>query len=286
MQIAPGLTKLFQKSLDTEELPEDWLNANISCVFKKGDKHAAENCRPVSLTSVPCKILEHIICKHQLNHLDHHNVLTSLNHGFRSGYSCETQLLVTMHDFMSSYDKGKQVDVAILDFSKAFDTVSHGKLLHKLNQYGVRGPIHSWLTSFLTKRVPQGTVLRPILFLCHINDLPDAVKSQVRLFADDCLLCRPINSQKEHDIVQQGLNNLETWADNWGIRFKAKKCYILSIKQKSSKLCSLNGHILEQIKNNPYLGLQISENMKWSTHINNTPKKKASSTLGFLRRNL
>jgi hypothetical protein len=95
------------------------------------------------------------------------------------------------------------------------------------------------------------------------------------MFADDCLLYRPINSQKEHDILQQGLNNLETWADNWRMRFKAKKCYILSIKQKSSKLYSLNGHILEQIKNNPYLGLQISENMKWSTHINNTPQKKS-----------
>jgi hypothetical protein len=92
--------------------------------------------------------------------------------------------------------------MAILDFSKAFDTVPHKKLLHKLDQYGIRGPVHRWLTNFLTKRkmrvtlegessqqvtvdsgVPQGTVLCPILFLCHINDLPDAVKSSVRLFA-------------------------------------------------------------------------------------------------------
>ena len=156
---------------------------------------------------------------------------------------------------MSSYDKGKQVDVAILYFSKAFDTVPHDKLLHKLNQYGVRDHIHSWLTSFLTKRkkrvvlegekssevtvdsgVPQGTVLGPILFVCHINDLPDVVKSQVRLFADDCLLYRPINSQKDHDILQQDLKNLETWAENWRMRFNAKKCYILSIKQKISTL--------------------------------------------------
>ena len=133
--------------------------------------------------------------------------------------------------------------------------------------------------------VPQGTVLRPILFLCHINDLPDAVKSQVRLFADDCLLYRPINSQKDHDILQQDINNLETWAENWGMRFNAKKCYILSIKQKSSKLYPLPGHILEQVKNDLYLGLQILEDMKWSSHINNTAKK-VSSTWGFLSRNL
>jgi hypothetical protein len=83
--------------------------------------------------------------------------------------------------------------------------------------------------------------LGPLLFLCHINDLPDAVKSQVRLFADDCLLYRPINSQKDHDILQQDLKKLETWAENWGMKFNTKKCYILSIKQKSSKLYSLNG---------------------------------------------
>jgi hypothetical protein len=127
--------------------------------------------------------------------------------------------------------------------------------------------------------------LGPILFLCHINDLPDAVKSQVCLFEDDCLLYRPINSQKDHDILQQDLKHLKTWAENWGLKFNAKKCYILSIKQKSSKLYSLNGHILEQVKNNPYLELQISEDMKWSTHINSAAKK-ASSTLGFLRKNL
>ena len=69
-QLAPGLSAIFQKSVDSGELPEDWVNANASPVFKKGDVHLAENYRPVSLTSVSCKLLEHVICKHLLNHLE------------------------------------------------------------------------------------------------------------------------------------------------------------------------------------------------------------------------
>ena len=118
--------------------------------------------------------------------LENNKILTSLNHGFRSGYSCESQLAVTVHDLLQSFDKGKQVDIAILDLSKVFDTVPHDRLLHKIHQYGIRGNIHKWLTSFLTERnmrvqlegdyssntkvesgVPQGTVLGPILFLSH-----------------------------------------------------------------------------------------------------------------------
>ena len=135
-QLAPIFTSIFQLSLDSGNLPEDWRNAKISCIFKKGDKHSAENYRPVSLTSVPCKLLEHIICRHMLKHLEKNKVLTTLNHGLRSGYSCETQLAITINDMLQSYDKGNQVDIAILDFSKAFDTVPHDRLLHKIHQYG------------------------------------------------------------------------------------------------------------------------------------------------------
>ena len=98
--LAPGMTKIFQESIDCGELPDDWLNANVAPVYTKGNVHKAENYRPVSLTSVTCKLLEHIICKHILTPLEKYNILTSLNHGFRSGYSCETQLIVTLNDLL------------------------------------------------------------------------------------------------------------------------------------------------------------------------------------------
>jgi hypothetical protein len=133
--------------------------------------------------------------------------------------------------------------------------------------------------------VPQGTVLGPLLFLCHINDLPDSVKSTVRLFADDCLLYRVINTFQDHLTLQEDLKCLEEWATKWGMRFNAQKCYVLSTKPKSHFFYSLGNTILQQVDQNPYLGIQISADLKWSTHIAGLCKK-AGSTLGFLRRNL
>ena len=211
-------------------------------------------------------------CHHMLNHLDKHQVLSSLNHGFRSGYSCETQLVVTTHDLLNYYDQNKQVDTVILDFSKAFDTVPHRKLLHKQEAYGIRGPILHWISNFLTQRkmcvvvegekschvevgsgIPQGTVLGPLLFLCLINDLPERVDSQIRLFTDDCLLYRPINSMKDHQTLQEDLNNLQKWATDWGMKFNAKKCYLLSSKTKTSYFYTVNNQILKQVQDNPTL---------------------------------
>ena len=99
---------IFQKSLDFGSLPEDWTSANIAPIYKKGDRNRAENYRPVSLTSVLSKVLEHIIVHSMLTHFDKHKVLSSLNHGFRSGHSCETQLAVTTDELTQNYEKASR----------------------------------------------------------------------------------------------------------------------------------------------------------------------------------
>ena len=138
---------------------------------------------------------------------------------------------------------------------------------------------------FTLHRGTTSTVLGPLLFLCHINDLPESVSSQVRLFADDCLLYRPIKTHEYHFTLPIDLNNLEKWASTWGMSFNATKCYILSVKKSTTYFYRLNNILLKEVENNPYLGLSISNDLKWTNHINNICKK-ASSTVGFIRRNL
>jgi hypothetical protein len=259
------------------------------------------------LTSVLCKTLEHIICRHILQHLERYNILTSLRHGFRSGHSCESQLVITMHDIMKTFDLKLQTDLVILDFSKAFDAVPHKKLLHKLNSYGIIGTTHKWLGQFLTARkhqvvidgerlrscsvhsgVPQGTVLGPLLFLCYINDLPSCVISQVRLFADDCLLYRSIKSINDQIHYNKIYSHSKSGQLQWGMRFNATKCYLMTINISKNPLTfdyTLDSHNLEKVTENPYLGITISDNLKWNTNINKI-SNKASSMLCFIRRNL
>ena len=305
-QIGPSLTIIFQVSLDSGKLPMDWLSANVSCAFKKSDRHLAFNYRPISLTSVSCEILEHIVCRHILSHLESNNILTYLNHSFCSGNSTETQLLTSTQDLLSSFDQNKQIDMAILDFSEAFDTVPHHRLLLKLSSYGICDSLHDWLRCFLRERnmqvvvesvsskpdtyvdsgVPQGTVLGPLLLLCHINDLKEMVSSQVRLFAYDCLIYREINEYKDHYTLQQDLKHLEDWAERWGMRFNATKCYVMSIAQRpgTTFMYQLNHTLLKSASSNPYLGILFSDRLSWNQHINIS--KKANIILGFIRRNL
>ena len=305
-EIAPILTDIFNTSLAQGTLPAEWKKANVAPVFKKGNTNSAENYRPISLTCVCCKLLEHIICHSIRAHLENHNILSVFQHGFRSGHSCESQLLSTVYDLLTIFDRKKQVDVAVLDFSKAFDVVPHKRLLGKLQHCGINRVTLDWIGDFLSGRtqrvvvdgshspwspvhsgVPQGTVLGPLLFLIYINDLPDCVSSKVRLFADDCLVYREIGCLEDQLALQRDLDALEAWASRWGMKFNPSKCVILSISRSTPlfKIYSLCGTPLQHVSEAKYLGVTLSNDLQWNKHIQSL-SSKASSTLGLLRRNL
>ena len=132
-------------------------------------------------------------------------------------------------------------------------------------------------------------MLGPLLFLLHINDLPNVVTSHVRLFADDCLLYHPIRSVVDQEAFQCDMDALERWASTcWGMQFNAKKCYLMNIARTRNHLThnySLNNHILQTVTREKYMGITISNDLNWSTHIN-TITNKCNYKLGFLRRNL
>ena len=133
-EIAPILACIYNKSLAQGAVPDYWRQANVAPVFKKGEKYDAANYRPVSLTCICCKTLEHIIVSKINKHLALESILADCQHGFRSQRSCETQLVQFYHDLVSNLDRAvnsghKQTDVIVMDFAKAFDKVPHKMLL-------------------------------------------------------------------------------------------------------------------------------------------------------------
>ena len=184
---------IYRKSLDTGEEPEDWQTANVTPAFKKGQKYQAENYRPTSLTSVCCKIMEHVITSQIMNHGENNNILYPLQHGFRTGRSCYTQLIEFIGDLSSNLQKNQQTDVLIMDFAKAIDKVCHSLLVHKLHHYGIRVKsidgsrteqcvvVERENSQFVIvfSGVPQVSVFGPCLFLYYINDLAAQLHSTV-----------------------------------------------------------------------------------------------------------
>ena len=239
---------LFKQSLSLGKVPADWKNAKVVPIFKKGAKGEPGNYRPVSLTCAICKLMESIIRDVITGHLKSNNLINDSQHGFADNRSCQTNLIEFMDFVTKCVDEGDAVDVVYLDFSKAFDKISHKKLIQKLKSHGIQGAVLDWIEEWLSNRkqrvsvngfmsdekdvssgVPQGSVLGPILFVIYINDIDDEATAieLLRKFADDTKGAKVIKNKDDADKLQQCLDKLYDWSIKWSMEFNVKKCKII-----------------------------------------------------------
>ena len=299
------LSYLFTKSLSTGKLPEEWKHANITPIHKKGDRRIALNYRPVSLTSVVCKVMEKVIRQGILRHMITHQLLSTRQHGFISGRSTLLQLLLVLEKWTEALDRGEDIDVVFLDFQKAFDKVPHRRMMDTLRYYGVRGDTGAWIRDFLSGRrqrvmvkgsssswrdvlsgIPQGSVLGPILFVLYINSLPDVVSgSEVYLFADDVKIFKSIVCVQDQITLQNDIDSMYEWTKDSLLVFNPQKCSSMTIsKRKPENRCyEINSCRLRVTESERDLGVVVDNKLTFEEHIW-SKIKKANTIMGIIRR--
>ncbi|MEW8547283.1 MAG: reverse transcriptase domain-containing protein, partial [Candidatus Thiodiazotropha sp.] len=285
------LTIIYQKSLSEAKVPYIWKCANVTAIYKSGDKSKLSNYRPISLTSVPGKIMERLIRDALVQHMNINNLFCIEQHGFIKGKSCVTQLLEFMEDITEAIDQGLEVDVIYLDFSKAFDKVPHKRLLRKISGYGIKGNVLNWISEFLSNRkqrviingissdwrnvtsgIPQGSVLGPILFLIFINDMPKAIQCLVKLFADDAKLYQIVKSDQDRVDLQDDIVSSKNWTDTWKMIFNIKKCKHLHLGSITTDsryhMPSELGNVqIDKVEEEKDLGVVIDSKLNFRQHI-------------------
>ena len=252
------------------------------------------NYRPVSLTSVVCKILEKLIRKKWVEHLEKHEILSERQYGFRKGKSCVTNLLCYYDRVAETMqERDGWVDSIYLDFKKAFDRVPHKRLIWKLEYIGgIQGHLLKWMQDFLKERemrtilrgkysswrevtsgVPQGSVLPPIMFLVYISHINDNIstESYLNMFADDVKIQKTIKNEDSCRELQKDLRKLYDWSHKWQMEFNAEKCHVMKFG-KSAKMPDwdylLGSNTLQESNKEKDLGVIINNKLSPEDHIN------------------
>jgi ribonucleases P/MRP protein subunit RPP40 len=289
VSLALPLSIIYQVSLARGEVPAMWRNAIVLPIYKrKGDSADAANYRPISLTCCACKIMESVVREDLYAYCQENSILSSNQHGGRKGMSTVTQLLECLDNYFANIDNGNQTNVVLLDYSKAFDTVSHQKLLAKLDSIGVRGNLYNWLKSFLFNRsyvvkigdntskhfpvisgIPQGGVISPLLFLIYINGVTEIVKStSTKLFFDDLKLYDR-NTVEGVQLLQSNLEQVCKWSDNWQLSISSTKSAHIQLGFNSTSMptFSANNEVIETVDHVRDLGVIFDTKLSFAQHI-------------------
>ena len=295
--ISERLAHLFRCSLSSGILPPPWKQVIVVPIYKSGDRHSPTNYRPISLTSIPCKLMERIIKRTLLDHLIKYGLISKFQHGFLPNRSCVTNMLAFMESLTEAYDRGQVTEAIFFDFAKAFDKVPHSLLIHKLQSYRIQGPLLHWLEQFLKGRsyqvrvndclsqprevlsgVPQGSVLGPLLFLIYVNDLPSQLLSHKLFYADDLKTW----TSADPSALQKDLDTIMDWSSLWSLPINPSKCCHMSFGGSHTRVFHLNTTPEKteihrtQLKKD--LGIWLSTDFSLNVHHQNTAKPLESFT--------
>ena len=309
-ELSSPLATIFNLSISKTELPKQWREAIIIPIYKKGSKADPANYRPVSLTSIVCKILEKCITERIKDHVTANALACLQQHGFTCGKSTITNLLEALDIWTEALSHNIPIDIIFLDYAKAFDTVPHQRLLNKIKAHGIVDKVLGWIEQFLTNRrqcvkvntsvsewkpvvsgVPQGTVLGPLLFSIFVSDMPDQVSSLIALFADDTKIYNHLLDNGHGHLssnIQEDLNNLQGWAKRMQMRFHPDKCKSMHLGKNNPKATytmeTADGitHLIKGTSEEKDLGVLIDDELTFSKHIQ-SQINKANAVLGSLR---
>ena len=303
-RLIPIINKIYTVSLTSSLYPKAWKSTLIRPKYKSGSKTEVSNYRPINITPVLSRIMERIVKTSMISFLIDNSLISSAQHGFMNKKSCATSHVELFDHISTLQDTGHAIYIVYFDFNKAFDTVPHKKLLYKLQLYGFRDPLYSWIQSFLKDRsqfitidqhcstrrtvpsgVIQGSVLGPLLFLLYINDITDCIKNgRPFLFADDLKIV--YSSASDINIsIQQDLTNIDLWCKTWTMKLNSKKCGIMPVgRLLSLPQLHLNDAPLTILSSIKDLGISYSKDLSLNEHITRTTSKAYQIT-GFICRN-